>query len=95
MISEFFRKLFGIRTYEEDFQAGVQYAVEQLNRYAGSLYEYHRLWAECDSGGVEPSGFDAGVRQVLRMRNIPHPMDPPNLGKHNGILHDCVCGRKT
>jgi hypothetical protein len=93
MISEFFRKLFGIRNYEEDFQAGVQYAQDQLKRHRNNLLEYHRLWAECDSGGADPSGFDAGMRQVLGMQNIPHPLDPPE--KNNAAFHDCLCGRKA
>jgi len=93
MISELFRKLFGFRNYEEDFQAGVQYAQEQLRKYRGSLMDYHRLWAECDSSGIDASGFDAGMRQVLIMQNIPHPLDFEGTNNATATANDCHCGR--
>mgnify|MGYP001139003007 CR=1 FL=1 len=94
MILDLLRELLGFRTYEQEFQAGAKYAQEQLQRHRGNLHEYHRLWAECEPGGIDSNGFDAGMRQVLSMRNIPHPLDFQGFdhdAKHGS--NDCFCGR--
>lgn len=88
----FLRFLLGLRSYEEDFNAGVTYVREQIWRHRNNIHEYNRLWAECDPGGIDRSGFDAGMREALRVHNIPHPMETE---VNSNDLHDCVCRRLT
>lgn len=93
MIKEILRKLFGIRNYEEDFDAGVEYVRLELRKHGkNNMMENHRLWAECDSGGVDPTGFDAGMRQALKTFEIPHPFDQVNYGTRTTNV-ECACQR--
>ena len=55
------RKLFGIRTPEEDFNAGRQYVINQISQFGmGNKEEMARLWAECDCD-FDRSEFDKGM----------------------------------
>lgn len=96
MIKEILRKLFGIRNYEEDFDAGVAYVRSELRKYGKhNMMENNRLWAECDSSGIDPSGFDAGMRQALKTFDIPHPFDEVMYGTGTRPTPnaECMCRR--
>lgn len=95
MIKEILRKLLGIRSYEEDFDAGVRYVQSELRKHGkNQMMENHRMWAECDSSGVDPTGFDAGMRQALKTFEIPHPFDQVDYGTRiESANAQCGCGR--
>lgn len=98
MIKEFLRKLLGIRNYEEDFAAGVKYVQDELRKYGHhNMMENHRMWAECDSGGIDPTGYDAGMRQALNTFEIPHPFSEVKHGHGTRPTPtpnaQCVCRR--
>lgn len=96
MIKEFLRKLLGIRSYEEDFAAGVKYVQDELRKYGHhNMMENHRMWAECDSGGIDPTGYDAGMRQALNTFEIPHPFSEVKYGTRPIPTPnaECVCRR--
>jgi hypothetical protein len=94
-MKDLIRKLFGIRNYEEDFDAGVKYVKSELRKYGkNNLMENSRLWAECDSSGFDPTGYDAGMRQALKTYDIPHPFDQVNYGTRIAATDaDCGCKR--
>lgn len=71
------RSAIGLRTPEEEIEDGRNYVREQVGKHGiGNTYEMNRLWAECDTGGVEPTGFDKGMRLQLETYNVAHPTDP-------------------
>jgi hypothetical protein len=94
-MKEILRKLLGIRNYEEDFDAGVKYVQDELRKYGKhNMMENNRMWAECDSSGIDPAGFDAGMRQALKTFEIPHPFDEVMYGTTRATTNvKCGCGR--
>lgn len=75
-IVTFFRKLFGIQTDEEKYEAGRNYVREQIGKYGiGNTHEMNRLWAECECS-MDRSWFDIGMQAQLDEYNVPDPADP-------------------
>lgn len=70
------RKLLGIRTPEEDYDAGRAY-VDRKQASGASRDEMKDLWILCD-GSFDYTCFDRGMRSRLSELCIPHPMDFPH-----------------
>jgi hypothetical protein len=70
------RKLLGIRTPEEDWQAGRDYVDSVVAEHRGDSKRMNELWYQCD-GGFDSSCFDRGMRNRLHELCIPDPMDMP------------------
>lgn len=71
------RKLFGLRTAAEDYQAGRTYVDGVVAAHRADKAKMNNLWYECDPNGVDYKQFDKGMRDRLRELNVPHPMDIP------------------
>lgn len=75
MIAEFFRKVLGITTQEEDFARGVKYVQKQIEIYGtDNTDEMNRMWYQC-SDSFDKHAFDRGMVSELIAQNIPDPMD--------------------
>ncbi|MND60644.1 hypothetical protein D3C80_518770 [compost metagenome] len=71
------RGAIGLRTPEEEIEDGRQYVRDQVRKHGiGNTHEMNRLWAECDTGGIDPTGFDKGMCLQLDTYDIPHPNNP-------------------
>jgi len=75
MLIKYLRKLLGIRTPEESFQAGVNYVNNEVAKYgAENVDEMTRLWIESDCP-FDKNQFDYGMEARLKELQVPGPFE--------------------
>jgi len=72
------RKLFGIRTPQEDRQAGMDFVDAEVSKCNADKVRLTELWYYCDPV-LDRTEFDYGVRDRLLELNIPHPLHAPDI----------------